>query len=265
MGSREKLAVRDVLRRFAEGRADIFAVVRALVEHESWVVPMETMLRHYGPFESTAFYVLGEQTTLPDGTLWVFTDLEAAMSGQAYGYVPGPCVAGIPGLTLFRNLPTTWKEVSVNVGSPVEETFYQQPHETLGYLAVTRVAKGIRIERALADCRPEKHAEFAELLRQHDEWWLIQLRDHTFFSAYSAGEGPPFLMVFTAPDRVQAAMNTMGTPGLFADARIVALAGSRLMNSRKRSGGYYGLMINSLDPEDGIVFPFSAGSEPEST
>lgn len=261
MSSSEEPAVRGVLRGFADGRVDHLGVIRALVEHDGWVVPMATMLQHYGPFESAAaMYVLGDQPTLPDGTLWVFTDLQAAMSGQAYGYVPGPCAGGVSGLTLFRDLPATWNEVMVNVGSPVEESFYQQPHETQGYQAVTRIAQGVRIERALAGCPPENRHEFAELVRRHDAWWVVLLRNQTLLSAYSAGEGPPFLMAFTAPDRAVAGLKTVGKPGLLADARIQVVDGTRLFDPQLASAGYHGLAINGLPQEGGIVFEFAAGS-----
>jgi hypothetical protein len=257
MKSTGKPAVRAVLRDFSEGRVHHSTVARALVEHDDWIVPLETMVRYYGRLESAITYAVGEVTALPDGTLWVFTDLEAALSAQAYGYVPGSCAGGISGSALFRELPTSWKEVVVNVGSPVENSWYQQPHETRGYGAMTAIAKAVPLERTLAGYRPQQHAEFMELVRCHDSWWLVGLRDRTFLSAYSAGEGPPFLSAFTAPDRVDAAIRALNNPGLFEGAHVSVVNGTRLIDigAALAVDGYRGLMING--PEDGLVFPLA--------
>ena len=212
--------VRQALLDFSRGRVGNWHVTRALLDHNDWLVPALALSKFYGRSEAPALYVLGEQTVLPPGKFLLFTDFPAATAAQHAGVPMGPLCGGVGGLELFSKVCRDWEEVSVNAGSPAEQTWYYAPDS---YEALEQVARQIAFERHLG---------------------AFVLKGDNLLSAITAdGFG---LMLFTAPDCVEAARRALAADGTLDGAEFVMIKGTIV--DKIPSEGVIGVVVNAFGP-----------------
>jgi hypothetical protein len=248
---------RGVLVEFSQGRADHHRVMRALIEFEGWVVPITILNSHYRQFDFPAVYDFGVPTRLPPDRLWLFTDTEAVRHALAQGYGPGLCGAGVPGTELFSNLNPDWAEVFINPGSPVEESYYQQPHAEYRYHYCTKFAEAVRLEKAIDRLGTTRPEELLSLVRSHQELFVVVLANDSFLTAYLPDHRTA-LLVFTAPDCVHAGLGLVCDPGLVANPKTISLSGELVLKAT-RDLGYSCLALNLGSPRGSCVLATSAG------
>ncbi|HEX8186721.1 MAG TPA: hypothetical protein VF586_00090, partial [Pyrinomonadaceae bacterium] len=109
----------QMLTAYGAGRANFNDVMRALVSHRGWFVPLALFGRDGGPDRrADSILMLGAEMLVPPGELWVFTDEEAARLAQAKGASLGTYAGRVAGTELFRAVGPDSQTVRVNPGSP---------------------------------------------------------------------------------------------------------------------------------------------------
>jgi hypothetical protein len=249
----ELTPVRQALLDFSRGQADRYQAVRALIDHDDWLAPTLVLQRYYQHVREDdlypgrkALYVLGEQTILPPGKLLLFTDFPAATKAQHAGIPMGPYTGGVSGLALFSDIFSGWEELFINAGSPEAETWFQQPDGSGGYESFQRFARQVGFERKLA-AAAEKEAleELVELIRTAAEpFGALMLRSGQLLSGIT-GDGSG-LMLFTAPDCVEAARQALASAGTMEGASLVQIRGTIV--NKIPGGGVIGVMVNAFGP-----------------
>jgi hypothetical protein len=122
--------------------ADVDQVMRSLVNHDSWFVPVEYARQTWG--QSTFDQTLPFPDRGPLATLNVFTDPEAAALGEAA--VSGDYGGPVSGVTLLQSLDPGLSSLFVNPGSPREHQWYI---ESGGFSIAASWATAIAVEQAL--------------------------------------------------------------------------------------------------------------------
>jgi hypothetical protein len=114
----------QMLTEYSEGRASMDDVVRALVSHRGWLVPLAFAAQGAGEkFFVDGMMILSTEAQMPADELWIFTDQPAALTAQEKGALLGTYAGGVAGTELFRKINTDVKTVRVNPGSPREQTW----------------------------------------------------------------------------------------------------------------------------------------------
>ncbi len=102
-------------------------VVRALISHREWIVPLEMLAREGDSKRRIeTMMILGAERIAPADELWIFTDEEAALLGQAKNPSLGTYGGGMSGTELFCKIPPNVKIVYINPGSPEKSIWYFQ-------------------------------------------------------------------------------------------------------------------------------------------
>jgi hypothetical protein len=245
--------VRQALLDFSRGQADRYRVVRALIDHNDWLAPTLVLHRYYehvGDDDLYAgrktLYVLGEQTILPPGKLLLFTDFPAATRAQHAGIPMGLYIGGVSGLALFSDICPDWEEIFINAGSPEAETCFQGPDPSGGYESVQRFVRQVGYERKLAAATAQESLEeLVDLIRTAAEpFGALLLKSGRLLSAITEdGSG---LMLFTAPDCVEAARQALASAGTLEGASLVQIRGTIV--NKIPSDGVIGVIVNAFGP-----------------
>jgi hypothetical protein len=248
---------RSILIEFSQGRADHQRVMRALIEYDGWVVPIAIMNSHYRQFDFPAMYDFGAPARLPGDRLWLFTDYEAGRHALAQGYGPGVCAAGVSGTELFSNLDPNWAEVFINPGSPVEESYYQEPHPEYRYHYCAKFAEAVWLEKAIDRLGTTRPEELLPLIRGHQELFVVLLADDSFLTAYLPDQRVA-LLVFTTPDCIPAGLGLVSDQGLVATSKVISLSGGLVLKAM-RDLGYSYMALNQGSPRGSCVLAANEG------
>jgi len=117
----------------------------------------------------------------------------------------------------------------------VEESYYQQPHPEHGYAFCAKVAGAVRLENAIDRLGPTRPEELLALIRDHDELFVVQVADGSLLTAYIE-DRTAALMVFTAPDRIQAGLSLDRSHSLIEGSKAVALSGEQVLEGMRQIG-----------------------------
>jgi hypothetical protein len=229
---------RRALHAFAERspatQADIDEVMRALVSHDDWYVPVLFADRAWG---QTAFH---QMLLFPDAPLGpvlnAFTDHESAMlaEGQAIGVYGGP----VPGTKLMRALDSSLNALVVNHASPREHQWYIA---SAGFEIAIGWASAIIVERALA-ARGNGPAPMAELL-EHRYHLLLERPSHALAQVYLPDIDGAVSVSFTATDRAEEFIASL-PPDARPLAELTPIDGPQLF-AMMRGVGAAGLVVNA--------------------
>lgn len=175
-------------------------VLRALVSHREWLVPLEMFAREgESKRRIEKMLVLGSERIAPADELWIFTDEEAALEAHAKHPLLGTYGGGMSGTELFGKIPPNVKLVSINPGSPEKYSWYFQ---TGGGIEAARMwAKAIALEDRFAEW--EQIGAFDE--QAFDEFPCItfnRVSGGVLLLPYESGTVSR-AAVFTAPDCVE--------------------------------------------------------------
>lgn len=116
----------ETLIAYSEKRADVNAVLRALVSHRGWFAPLGLFAVRAEP-ESTRrvkSMITGTENLVPAGELWIFTDADSVNLAISKGASIGSYAGVMDGIELFQVIdPATYPTVYVNPCSPPDCTW----------------------------------------------------------------------------------------------------------------------------------------------
>lgn len=239
----------EALRSYSRQEASLEQVVRALIEHDDWLVtaPLGIEVMQTQQFEKGL--VLSAQANMPNDQLWFFTDENAANNCVAKGGQPGFYVGPIPGARLLEYLPhlpaNENDSIQINIGSPREESFYLGQDS---FSLVALWARAIGVEAILN--APDSDEKFRTLRDFPGYTYFIFPDQDAIATAQGAGGLTNPAMVFTAPDC--AAEISSRYPQL----ERLTVDGQSLF-SLLPSQGVDGVVFNPLGPGSTAVFELS--------
>jgi hypothetical protein len=215
-------------------QADIDQVMRTLVAHDDWYVPVLFADHAWGESDFAQTLLFGDAA--PSPVLNAFTDYEAARmaEGQAIGVYGGP----VSGMKLMRGLDTSLSALIVNPASPREQQWYVASG---GFDIAVRWATAVGVERALAR-RGNGPAPVAELLA-HRYLMLVERPNHALAQVYLPDIAGAVVVSFTAADRAEEFMASL-PPSARPMADLADVPGPQLFELM-RGVGAAGLVINA--------------------
>ena len=93
----------EMLIAYSEKRANSNQVLRALMSHRGWFVPLGLFaISGEQNRKADSLLILSPENLVPAGQLWVFTDAEAAHLATAKGASLGAYAGGMRGTELFQ-------------------------------------------------------------------------------------------------------------------------------------------------------------------
>jgi len=215
-------------------QADIDRVMRALVEHDDWYVPVLFADSGWGQtnFDQMMLFADGAPSTL----LTVFTDQESAVlaDGQGIGVYGGP----VSGVQLMRALGGSFNAIIVNPASPREHQWYIAAG---GFRIAGEWATAIAVERALAE-RGSGPVPATELLA-HRYQLLLDKESNALAQISLPDLDGAVSVCFTAADRAEEFFASL-PPGLRGLAEVTPVEGPQLF-SMMRGVGSAGVVVNA--------------------
>jgi hypothetical protein len=229
-------SLRDLIRAFAARTIEQHVLLRALVEHDDWYLPLSAFV-HYGLATAALVLPPDGKFSSPADKLWLFTDREATQVAIAAGAKLG-VGGGIAGSEIFAKVDPSFGCVSVNPGSNASLSF-QLPASMFGLLA--QWAAAVRVERGLD---------------QSDGTWLEQLLSYDGLTTVTANgalvswRDIPGLgcaaNLFTAIDGAYAYLDKL-PPELRAQATTSSVDGEAFFRELAHLG-IDGVVINGFGP-----------------
>ena len=236
----------DTLVAFSQQKADIETVMRALVEHRDWHVPVLALGREF----AEGLIIYASEFSVPLAPLHVFTDRASADRGvQKLGHrAMGIYASGVSGVEMFGRLRDL-KDVqalAVNVANPPSEQWYVKSG---AFGLCGSWSDAVALEAALDADAPDLRS------RMKRAAWLVPIArsDKTIVQAEVSGQGP-HAFLFSAPDRLQQFLAGL-SPDQAAQCDRAVLQGEGLfaLLARTTLGG---VLVNASSP-GARVFPLS--------
>jgi tetratricopeptide (TPR) repeat protein/tellurite resistance protein len=249
-------APREILAAYCQKRADTYAVMRSLVSYDGWLVPIELFAAgNENKRRVNQMLMLStEKLAVPEDTLWIFTDEQAAFQAQAKHPYLGTFGGGMSGTELFCKIPPAVKNVLVNPGSPAENSWFFQ--DGGGIEAARMWAKVIALENLFAEWNQngafdgEKFAGAAFIMFSYASGGLVTL-------AYEAGRIKR-VAVFSAPD-CAAEFTAQFDEKQRAQFKEVHLKGETMLKQLSELG-FAGFVVNVVGPGVTFVHDFAQKS-----
>lgn len=248
----------DVLAAFGAGRANTDDVMRALVSHRGWLVPIDFFAARRGDgARADQILILSPESQAPPGNLWLFTDEGAARLAQSNGASLGAYAGRMGGTELFGAIGREHQTVYVNPGSPRERTWvFQEGSATdVGGLWAEAVALEESFAGWQAAGAPDRTA----------------LEGYRAFMLYNHASGPVITLpgrggmsnpavTFTAPDCAGAFLGLLNDEQR-GQLRPVTIDGKSLLTNLP--SGIDGLLFNPFGPGPTYALPLSVGEAPQ--
>jgi hypothetical protein len=227
-------ALVDYAERSPGTQADLDRVMRALVAHDDWYVPVEFAELAWG--QSTFDHKIRLGNPAQSAVINVFTDQESALlaTGQPIGHVGGP----VTGSTLMQALDDEITALIVNPASPREQQWYIA---AAGFEIAATWGTAIEVERALAR-RGAGPVPVAELLA-HRYQILLERQGHALAQVYLPEIDGAVAVCFTASDRAEEFLASL-PPVARPLAEITPIAGEQLFETM-RGVHAAGLVVNA--------------------
>lgn len=232
--SAARQALVDFADRSPATQSDVDQVMRALVSHDDWYVPVLFADRAWGQNRFDRELLFAD--TEPTQVLNVFTDHDSAMlaDGQAIGVYGGP----VPGSVLMAALDNSLDALIVNPASPREHQWYIAAG---GFEIAVTWATAISVERALAN-RGNGAVPAAELLA-HSYQLLLEKSTHGLAQIALPDIDGVVAVCFTAADRVEEFVASL--PMQARSLADIAVVGGAQLFDMMRGIGAAGLVINA--------------------
>lgn len=246
--------VRDTLARYDRKRAGFDELLRALMNHADFHAPVALAQAALGGenvvLERLALY--GDETRLPAGEAWLFTDDEAARAAVAQGAALGPYAARLLGCTLFEALECELSAVKVNPGSDPSQA-WTVPQDTI------RVAKSwaraVALERELASAATPTHPLLLRRLRRYLGYQILLHPNQSIVTAPGHGGYANPAVLFTAPDCADRCLAQMPLEAAHRLTRLTVI-GEDLFQQMPLQG-VDGMVFNPLGPGATATLPVS--------
>ena len=234
--SRARRALADYARRTPATQADIDRVMRCLVEHDGWFVPVLYADRSWG---QTGFdQILIFPDAPPAKVLMVFTDEASAL--QAENQAIGPYGGPVGGVRLMGRLDPSFTALVVNPASPRDHQWYIA---TGGFEIAGHWAAAVLAERALANRTAGGPLPTAELRAYRAYQLLLDKSGNALTEIEVPGIDGSFAVAFTAPDRAGEFLASL-PPGARASAALAVADGPEMFEMLVEMG-VAGLVLNA--------------------
>lgn len=242
----------EMLVAYSQGKADVNEVLRALVSHRGWFVPLNLFAVKAESTRRVQSMIVGGENLVPAGELWIFTDAESVNLAISKGASLGAYAGGMAGTELFTIIDPSIHTVYINPCSPRERSwvFTEGSASTVGKLWAEAIAleesfgewekRGKVDKTALANYR-------AFLLYDHVTGPIITLPNQ-------AGMSNP-AVAFTAPDCADKFMSELSEEER-AVVRQVTIDGKRLLEIPRQ--GIDGFIFNFFGPGATFALPFDS-------
>jgi hypothetical protein len=234
----------DYAREPSREKASLDRVVRALVEHDDWYVPI--MLPGAAPAPGGVVekvITFADPAPLPGG-LHVFTSRESALC--AVGKPLGPYRGGIAGTTLFTHLDPAWGDCTINGFSPTADQWFVG----IGAFSWMKLfAEAITVERALI---AGESFDSSAVLRDYDGYMVALARSDNTAVEQSLQNGGRACFVFTARDHQRGWLDGL-LPGQAAAIGFAELDGARLTALMRSAQHLSSVIVNADAPAHQMV------------
>jgi hypothetical protein len=248
----------QMLAAYSEERANMNDVVRSLISHHGWLVPLEFAAQGVEQTRSVdSLEILSTEAQMPSDELWIFTDRKAVYLAQAKGALLGTYAGGIAGTELFRKITSEIKTVRVNPGSPREHTWIFQ--DGGGIEAAKIWADAIALEESFAQWqqtgKPDINAVKSYrglLMFDHSSGPVITLPNQSGMSNPA--------VAFTAPDCADRFLSKLNEAQRAAFQRVT-IDGESLLKKAPQLG-IDGLIFNVFGP--GVTYALPLNSDESS-
>lgn len=241
------LPIRQVLINYANKTANDDMVVRALMSHTGWFVPIYSLDAKEANQAFDKVIIFSTEAKIYNNQLWIFTDEQAARTAAEKVPEMGQYVGPVPGIKVFKTLNNRFASVEVNPGSPRPETWF------IGNEAFTLAhiwACAVELEQALLN----RQQNLLQLMRDFPGYFfLINKEARTPVYITMQRTSGNFAAAFTAPDHWEAFFNSM-PPQQRAQFSAVNVSGTELFNYMQQMD-VAGLAINSDDPQNSVIIP----------
>ena len=242
-----------VLEAYGAGRANANDVMRALVGHRGWFVPLGFFAECRGDgSKADGVLILSAEAQTPPGELWLFTDDEAARLAQSKGASLGAYASRMAGTEMFRAIGPQYPTVWVNPGSPRERTWIFQEGSAADVGGLW--AEAVALEESFVEWgrtgEPDSDALAgyrAFVLYNHASGPVITLPNQAGMSNPAAA--------FTAPDCADLFLSKLGAEQS-ALMRQVTIDGKRLLENPPL--GTDGLLFNIFGPGASYALAFKS-------
>lgn len=197
-------------------------VMRGMMEHDGWLAPAVALPANAeGHVVADRIVMYGEETRLPPGELWLFTEERYAEAAHRQGALLGACAAGLRGVDVFASTPEGLQILKVNPGSPAEEGFFLG---SPGAIELGRVwAQAVVLERLISAPGALERPDVRARLRACQELLAIGVGRGLATTSDARGK---WLILFTAPDYAEAYLRALRGQG--GDGRLQPAAGDKL-------------------------------------
>ncbi len=236
---------RQALLDHAQKKLEPAAVMRALVEHDDWHVPVHALARD-APYQLIQ-YAERDRATVAPHQLNVFTDRVAAdLAAEKFGRGPmGTYVGGIRGAELFGNLLrvptlTTALMLQVNPGSATELQWFVERN---AFALCAIWSNAIAVERAVTS----KDVGWVEAMRGYPGWLAVLGKTDNALVRINMREKGEHALVFTAPDLADNFLRGLPNNGGSA-CKTSAVLGEQLFRYLLKSG-VKGFIVNASSPQ----------------
>lgn len=238
------MTLQETLLAYSKKEATKDHVLRALCEHQEWLVPagFAAVALKQNTFERISIW--GMESRVPAGKLYLFTD-RAAADLAATKVQLGPYAMPVQGARLFAALPSGFTELHVNPASPQEQCWFMGG-DALGLAALW--GQAIDIEQVL-----EKKAEgnLVEMLISFPGFTSFAVPNGAIATAVGAAGMKNPAMIFTAPDCADLAVEKLGAQA--ATLKRVVTSGEQLFSAYPKLG-IDGMLVNPFGPGPVRVF-----------
>jgi hypothetical protein len=232
--------VLDSLRGYAAGAVSAERLVRALIEHDGYFVPL-AYLDAIGARIADFVLVLDPAGGPPAGELWLFTDeAHARRAGQKVSGL-GAYAGAFDGVRVFGALDRSLATVRINPLTSVETSWVI---ERAAVPLARAWARGVALERRIvARTQPGGADRLAAALRAHDALAVLVRPGGTLMTATGAAGFRNPALAFTTADCAHALLADAHAHGL----HLSTLDGRSLL-AAVREGGHDGLIFNLRGP-----------------
>jgi hypothetical protein len=241
---------------YGQKRVGTNEVMRALASHKGWLAPALMFVK---PGETELMLdrlvLLGTETRLPPGELWVFTNQSAAERAQAAGALLGPYAADIAGTQLFDNFSPDFQLVRVNPYSPAEQGWQFRPGS---YELAKLWGCVIALEESFKNTDGLDHAAIARF----EAFTLFRGPAGYVITLPNQGGMKNPAVVFTAPDCADAFRARLTEEQRTGMERIYA-DGMTLIKKLPEQG-IDGMYLNAFGPGPATVLFFAEIEDPNS-
>lgn len=248
----------DVLAAYGAGQASTDDVMRALVSHRGWFVPIGFFAGCRGDgAKADSVLILSSESQAPPGNLWLFTDEGAARLAQSKGVSLGAYAGRMSGTELFGAVGGEHRTVYVNPGLPRERTWVFQEGSAAEVGGLW--AEAVALEESFVGWQAAGAPD------------LDALEAYRAFMLYNFASGPVVTLpgrgglsnpaaAFTAPDCAAAFLGLLSEEQR-GQLRSVTIDGSSLLANLP--SGIDGLLFNPFGPGATYALPLSAREVPQ--